>query len=319
MVANLPESLRKRPENILLHGIAAGPKEPASLQGYLGVIVDDLLTAYHTGHDVTQARRDGSETVVTVRTMLLLLMADYPGLCKLLNRGSNGGNHACTHCWFGRVDCPVLGARVFAPTGAEPPAARTATECADIGRQQEARRYPPPGVDVPAARHAEAVSATGVYGPCEFHRLAVYFDTVKDATFDLMHVNSGVWGSHLFKLFAGKRKVAIPIDPRVKHKWGPDCDKRLAAGLTAGARERKMAERKQSVAAWEDAVRLRKAYNATMAGLYLTPDAADAVTNLYNTIRGPRDLAPARRDPIARAHAFKSHGTERALCTVTHF
>ena len=235
--------------------------------------------------------------------MLLFLIADFPGLCKLLNRGSNTGYRPCPLCMFTKVDCEELGHPVYEPAEFPGPARRDLEECKASGRHQDARKL---GLNPNQAAHARGLKRHGISGSCEFDRLP-YFNSLRDSLFDFMHVNSGVVGSHLCKLFAGLRNVAVPSDPRVRFKWGPDCEAKLDERMTSAAKAKKIEWRRGRVVAWEETVRKVEAFNKTIAAFKLGPTERQTGATLYDTMHGPRELTPGRRNPYTKTHLFKSH------------
>ncbi|GBE84343.1 hypothetical protein SCP_0603210 [Sparassis crispa] len=70
-IANLPEALRYRTNNIIVSYLAPGPTEPTAeeIQHYNMLVVNDLINLYDNG------RR--------VRVFLLAIICDHPAMCKM--------------------------------------------------------------------------------------------------------------------------------------------------------------------------------------------------------------------------------------------
>ena len=217
-IANLPHEVAIQPHNMLVHGVTEGPAEPSHMQPYLGVFVDELIDGWH-GFEISLP---GDLTFV-VRVMLLCLVADYPGMCKLLNRGSNNGHCGCIACKYGKEASAAAAKNVYQACAYPGPPHRTLAEVRLQGLAQNALRAGgQPG------KYKEGITEHGCGGTCEFDRLG-YFDILQDATFDTMHINSGYWCGHVLKLWNGRKKLALPRDPREAHKWGVDCKANLQA------------------------------------------------------------------------------------------
>ncbi|GBE84457.1 hypothetical protein SCP_0604360 [Sparassis crispa] len=97
-VQNLRESVKYRPQNILVCAMTPGPTEPTAeqVQNYLKLVVDDLLNLYENSVIMkTPSHPDG----ICVRVALVAVVCDHPAMCKV--SGFADKNHAevpCTKC-----------------------------------------------------------------------------------------------------------------------------------------------------------------------------------------------------------------------------
>lgn len=127
----LDESVRHLPENMLLHGIVPGPKDPRSMDAYHDILVDDLVAGWD-GFDLEYPRK------MKARVLLLNIVCDYPGLCKCCNRGSNSGHKPCSTCGQTAEYIAALQRSITTAIGNREPALRTMTESERIGAAIEA-------------------------------------------------------------------------------------------------------------------------------------------------------------------------------------
>lgn len=88
-----------RTANLLLTAIMPGPKEPDpdQVQGYLKVLIDELLRLWQEGVVIKtpscpQGRR--------VRVVLVAVVCDKPAAHKLGGFGSHTHTLFCTRCWI---------------------------------------------------------------------------------------------------------------------------------------------------------------------------------------------------------------------------
>ena len=89
---NLPESIRFKPENMIVVGIVQGPKTAETLQPYLHHFVDQLLDL--DANPINRA--DGGCSKVK----LLLTVNDYPGHGKVNLQQVQGSYYGCIKCEF---------------------------------------------------------------------------------------------------------------------------------------------------------------------------------------------------------------------------
>ena len=92
---NLPRHLRNSFQNIWLLGIipSNGPKEPANLDPYLEVVVDEILSLSNkTLYD------SYTRAPFQVKLHLMLYVLDYPGVCKVFNTLGSGAYQGCMWC-----------------------------------------------------------------------------------------------------------------------------------------------------------------------------------------------------------------------------
>ena len=93
---NLPRQIRQSFANILLVGIipaGSSGKEPATLNPYLEIVVDELLTLSN------QSLYDAySEAPFNLKVKILLYVLDYPGMGKVFNTMGSGAYQGCVYC-----------------------------------------------------------------------------------------------------------------------------------------------------------------------------------------------------------------------------
>jgi len=104
---NLPPHLRTRPEYMLLLGLVPGSKAPKNINTYLRLVVDELLMHGLHGVDTYDAFRDED---FTMSVRLALLIADYPGMAKVLCMKGSGAICGC-------MKCTIRGVRIQTGTG----------------------------------------------------------------------------------------------------------------------------------------------------------------------------------------------------------
>lgn len=94
-ILNLPRKIRNKFGNILLLGIVpgSGRKEPASLDPYLEVVVDELL---QLSCSLMYDQCLGAPLHVKVK--LILYTLDYPGVCKVFNVNGANAYKGCMWC-----------------------------------------------------------------------------------------------------------------------------------------------------------------------------------------------------------------------------
>ena len=94
-ILNMPRNIRNAFGNILLLGIipGTGKKEPASLNPYLEVVVDELFRLNDSSMFDAYL---GAPFHVKVRLMLYVL--DYPGVCKVFHTSGSGAYKSCMWC-----------------------------------------------------------------------------------------------------------------------------------------------------------------------------------------------------------------------------
>jgi hypothetical protein len=319
MDMTLDESVRHLPENMLFHGTVPGPRDPKSMNAYHDILVDDYIQGWG-GFRLTFPRP------MTSRVLLLNIVGDYPGLCKCCNRGSNGAlNGVCTHCNQTCVTIAALQRTVTVPIAEPPPPLRTMEECERIGRRIQ--DFLADGKE----DDAEALIArTGVRDVCPFARVPG-FDTCIDVCLDLMHILYGIIGSHVFKVFKGGRLASMPTDPRIRYKWGTNCDRNRPAScrvapvkpgslprppereatLQASADRRwdaKKEERKARVEQWKITASETKRHNEAHETLILPQPLRDQVDQMYINARAPAGVADGGgKSPFAGASRLKSH------------
>lgn len=98
-IQNLPSSVRNRPENIVLVGIIPGPGEPhLTLNSYLAPLMDELLSAWTNGMEITVSNAKGRKTSVTVRLALTCIACDIPASRKVCGFLSHRATLACNKC-----------------------------------------------------------------------------------------------------------------------------------------------------------------------------------------------------------------------------
>lgn len=92
-VLNLPSDVRHLFSNFMLVGIVPGPSEPASLNPYLEILVDEILSL--TNMKVYDAY---SMAPFNLKVEILLHVLDYPGLGKLFHAMGSGAYQGCLWC-----------------------------------------------------------------------------------------------------------------------------------------------------------------------------------------------------------------------------
>ena len=110
-VLNFPISFRKSVGGILLLGIIPGNgrKEPANLDPYMGLLVDELLILSDC-HVYYPAYMNAP---VTIKTRLLQFVLDFPGIAKLLQYPGSGAIMACPWCEIMGVYCQSMHKTVY--------------------------------------------------------------------------------------------------------------------------------------------------------------------------------------------------------------
>ena len=227
---SLPPHRRSRVQNKLLHGIVEGPNDPPDFQGILHVLVDDALD-WWSGFPVRDMTDPLLDDVFShVRVMFVNIVADYPGLNKLCNRGSVSGASPCVCCKHKQY---TTGRKFLHATPANQVGAAELLTDATIRRE--------------GARYEQFASASdrkvhymewGIKGVCAFARLP-YFDLAQDATLDMMHIGSGNIGRHIFGSVLRQKEgpAKKPQDPRVAMKWGADLKGNPTKKMQAGSQE----------------------------------------------------------------------------------
>lgn len=91
---NLPRHLRYTFQNIWLLGIVPsnGPKEPATLDPYLEVVVDEILSLSN------KVIYDAYSKAFKLKLHLMFYVLDYPGICKVYNTLGSGAYQGCNWC-----------------------------------------------------------------------------------------------------------------------------------------------------------------------------------------------------------------------------
>ena len=89
-VLNLPRDVRNKPENVMLVGILPGPTEPASLNGFIKPLVDELAN-FWIGKEVMV---NGFESAKLVRCAT----CDLPAGRKLCGFLSYNAHQGCSRC-----------------------------------------------------------------------------------------------------------------------------------------------------------------------------------------------------------------------------
>jgi hypothetical protein len=242
--------------------------------------------------------------------MLLNLVADYVGMCKMLGRGSNGGSLGC-------VWCEVRGfkhaGRMCFPCGGEP------TDGAPARTKQSTLADGDVAVGLLSARVAQwckdHVSATGVRARCSFDRLE-YFDSTVDALLDMMHAVSVTVGGHIMKVLRGKvwsksgsaRLAKKPQDPRVQYGWGPTLDQAYPKGVkTLEEKAKCVNNRVASVRRWESACAEVESANADARPLTLPKRVQARIDRMFHAFQGPGHLSPGSdRDVFEQRRNMKS-------------
>ena len=92
---NLPRSIRHNFSNLLLAGIIPGngKHEAKSIQPYLEVLVDELITLSNAAlFDAYQ------QATFQLKVEILLHILYYPGIAKVFNVASTGAYKGCAWC-----------------------------------------------------------------------------------------------------------------------------------------------------------------------------------------------------------------------------
>jgi hypothetical protein len=310
----IDESVRHLPENMLLHGIVPGPKDPKSMDAYHDILVDDLVLGW-AGFDLEYPRK------MKARVLLLNIVCDYPGLCKCCNRGSNSGHKPCSTCGQTAEHIPELQRSVTTAIGNREPALRTMAESERIGAAIEAmlRRG-----DMQGAQDMKR--DTGIRGSCPFARVPG-FDTCKDFCLDLMHIAFGIIKSHVFALLKGTRLPKMPTDPRTKFKWGPQCRDRKPKRCTLdrttlkgsqraqAARiakyeamwEAEVVSRQNKVVAWREVCKRTGEHQRKAEALKVPEATRKSVDRVYTGTMAPADVILGGKSPFRHSHKLKSH------------
>ena len=94
-VLNLPRHIRYLPSSLYLVGIIPGngTKEPNSLQPYLEIVVDEILSL--SSRSMYDAYR---EAPFSLKVDILYYTLDYPGIGKVFNTMGSGAYQACVWC-----------------------------------------------------------------------------------------------------------------------------------------------------------------------------------------------------------------------------
>lgn len=222
-IENLVATERSKQGNLLLWGIVSGShtedvkcddadtradatvrKSTKSLVGCLDILVDELLQAYtKDGVQVTDAADDKP---FACRAMLLLAVADYPGLAKIHCMCEVGSYHACAFCTiqgtYKLSRMTYKGAANFTETPA-----RTSAETK--------RRAIEIGTIATSAGRSRFSSEHGVTAFSPLLRL-YYRDFHECMTIDVMHVVLAWVKGHLLPCLKGTR------DPKARKKARPD-------------------------------------------------------------------------------------------------
>lgn len=104
MILNLPENLRHRSEYLPLIALVPGPKAPKSMNAYMQMVVDELLSLYRNGFDIEDPtilddqRHPVTGRTVNVKVKLLFTCADYPAHCELNNQQGSSAVNGCIKC-----------------------------------------------------------------------------------------------------------------------------------------------------------------------------------------------------------------------------
>jgi hypothetical protein len=77
-------------------GCADGPYPPKTMDGYMNVIIDQLIDIYQNGVEVIDASDDDKN--ILIRGMVLYTMCDYP-VHALLTHQQKSGENACMKCF----------------------------------------------------------------------------------------------------------------------------------------------------------------------------------------------------------------------------
>jgi hypothetical protein len=213
-IVNVDPKERGKAWNMLLRGMVEGPKSPKSLQAYLHVIVDDLLT-WNSSQPVRDYTRGPTGPVFQCRVRVLAVIGDFPAQAKVCNHVGVGGNCNCPFCLVqavSSVEMQGTSASVF-PLSAGKEARRThAGMVADMDLSDRLGRL---GLRKKAKSNAKE---TGTKGLCAYRRLSyVRFPWFR--TVDWMHLLAGLLGRHIFPLLSGDRTPGALKSPREKNGW----------------------------------------------------------------------------------------------------
>lgn len=105
-ILNLPRDVRQLFSNLMLVGIVPGPSEPTSLNPYLEIVVDEILSL--TNMKVYDAY---SMAPFNLKVEILLHVLDYPGLGKLFHAMGSGAYQGCL--WCEQQGKPLISSRVM--------------------------------------------------------------------------------------------------------------------------------------------------------------------------------------------------------------
>jgi hypothetical protein len=248
-IDSLPASERNKYANLILYGVVAGDylevdgtktrKSCSSLQPYLHAMVDEMLQLAEEGDEggiqcVDASLPEGdSDRLFQLRTKLLLVIADYPGHCKIgcqCERGYNG----CCRC---HISGTYVERRVvFQGHGdmvqGDQPRPWTSEELDALGLMYESHNANP---HIGKTRLKAWCSQHGVNGHGALHRISD-FDHIRDEPLDAMHCVKCIC-RHLFRCFKAKQPEKKSSAKRKSVRVKRTCVKRGKVGDSAEADE----------------------------------------------------------------------------------
>ncbi|KAA1073203.1 hypothetical protein PGT21_050095 [Puccinia graminis f. sp. tritici] len=112
---SLPVSLRYRPENIFLVGIAPGPKEPSLEQTnwILGPVVEQLKSVWYPGMKLSKTPLHPQGR--SISAALLPFFADLPALRRSLGFASHAATRMCSCCLLPKSDISNINEESWPP------------------------------------------------------------------------------------------------------------------------------------------------------------------------------------------------------------